>query len=223
MDALWRLDREVFRAIHEGLRREWLDPLAVLVTNMGLGEVQFGALLLVWLRERVGRWLPAVALVMAAAIGVFSGPVQALAWALLVGLFWGLPSALAGWALVAAVATGAVRIAFARSIERMRPSNFDFAQPLEPIYGMTSFPSGHASTSLAIAVVVALALRGDDRAWLAWLIAGWACLVGFTRVYAGVHYPLDVIGAGLLAVCVGIIIDSWRRRRLTMTGSVAGR
>ncbi|MGH3024631.1 MAG: phosphatase PAP2 family protein [Gaiellaceae bacterium] len=78
----------------------------------------------------------------------------------------------------------------------------------------TSFPSGHAATSAAGAVIVGY-LIGRWRLPLALLAAA----ICYSRVYVGVHYPFDVlvgaaIGAGVALVAVGLV----RRLRRTSAG-----
>lgn len=61
-----------------------------------------------------------------------------------------------------------------------------------------SFPSGHATTAWAMAVILA---RKEPR-WKVWLY-GLAALISFSRIYLGVHYPLDVIAGAALGWTLG--------------------
>ena len=71
-----------------------------------------------------------------------------------------------------------------------------------------SFPSGHATVAVgfygALALILAYHLRG--RARTAALAAGTALvsLIGFSRLYLGVHYPTDV-AAGFLAAPLWLV------------------
>lgn len=61
-----------------------------------------------------------------------------------------------------------------------------------------SFPSDHAAISFTLALAVYLYQKK-----LGWLLLAVAVLVGFGRVFVGVHYPLDVIGG---AVVAGLVV-----------------
>ena len=60
-----------------------------------------------------------------------------------------------------------------------------------------SFPSGHAATSFAAATILAFAF---PRLWP--LLFTLAAAIAFSRVYVGVHYPLDVVAGAVLGVLV---------------------
>jgi undecaprenyl-diphosphatase len=62
-----------------------------------------------------------------------------------------------------------------------------------------SFPSDHATAAFGLAFAVTAFL---SRRWGPLLIA-LAVLIGFARVYDGIHYPLDIAG-GILAAALGV-------------------
>ena len=85
--------------------------------------------------------------------------------------------------------------------QRSRPELFDSGYTAS----FYSFPSGHATIAVAfygtLALLVAIRLQG----WRRWgvTVAGVAVvvLIGFSRLYLGVHYPTDII-AGYLAAAI---------------------
>ena len=71
-----------------------------------------------------------------------------------------------------------------------------------PAHG-TSFPSSHTAVTLAVAIALAPFLARP----LAWAGIGYAALVGWSRVYLGVHYPLYILdGAGIGMAAAGVIL-----------------
>ncbi|MFJ8621874.1 phosphatase PAP2 family protein [Kitasatospora sp. NPDC093550] len=65
-----------------------------------------------------------------------------------------------------------------------------------------SFPSGHTFTSAVCAGLLALAVaraRPGRARWAVACAAVFAAAIGVSRVYLGVHWPLDVLGGWLLA------------------------
>ncbi|MDX2064759.1 MAG: phosphatase PAP2 family protein [Fimbriimonadaceae bacterium] len=95
-----------------------------------------------------------------------------------------------------------------RLIPRDRPSNLWFVVPHEE-FKANSFPSGHTSTSFAVAVTVIL-LRGSAAGWperLGWLLL--ASLVGISRVYRGVHWPTDVLAGACCGVVAACVVQAW--------------
>ncbi len=63
-----------------------------------------------------------------------------------------------------------------------------------------SFPSGHAANNMAVATVLILFFpRGG------WLYLPIALLIGYSRIYTGSHWPLDVLAGLLLGVIGGML------------------
>ena len=82
--------------------------------------------------------------------------------------------------------------------DRRRPEEtLDGIDVLVTTPSTAAFPSGHAATSFAAAVVLALALPALAPAFLVL-----AAAVAFSRLYVGVHFPLDVIAGAALGVAV---------------------
>ncbi|HEU5385414.1 MAG TPA: phosphatase PAP2 family protein [Streptosporangiaceae bacterium] len=91
-----------------------------------------------------------------------------------------------------------------------------------PAHG-TSFPSSHTAVTLAVAIALAPFLARP----LAWAGIGYAVLVGWSRVYLGVHYPLDILaGAGIGMAVAGVILLAvgtlLRHKGRTATGTGPG-
>jgi membrane-associated phospholipid phosphatase len=201
MGGLWRWDIETFRAIHLAGRDLVADPFLQCITNMGLFHVQVMPLILVGIRPRV-PWVTYLGIGIGLTISFLAeerGIPGASAYALCLILFWRVPAQAAQGAFFACAASGILRVVVEAFVNRQRPANFDFARPLEPVFGHSSFPSGHAATSMAVAVFLLWALRDKDRIY-AWFALGWAVLIGLSRIVAGVHYPLDVIAGSAVAL-----------------------
>ena len=97
-----------------------------------------------------------------------------------------------------------------------RPRPFEEIGAPDPLLGATvgeSFPSGHASTSFAGAVVLGYLVR---RAIPALVVL--AALIALSRVYVGVHYPLDVVAGAVLGVAVALAAIALVRARRRTSG-----
>jgi undecaprenyl-diphosphatase len=101
------------------------------------------------------------------------------------------------------VATTALTTSFITSlfkyvVQRDRPPTVVLdPEPLVGVPSTSSFPSGHTSTSFACAYVIS---RLEPR--LTVFVFVLAALIGFSRVYVGVHYPLDVLAGAVLGLVV---------------------
>lgn len=179
------VDRALFFWINRDWHHPWLNDLFWAITWLGVGWVQIVLALLVLAvaRRRADR-----------------------VWAVLYrGAF--IPMMLA-W-----LVSGVVAQAIKRSWDRPRPSNLEGAIVAvdERIFSK-SFPSGHACTTAAIAMVLTVVLW---KRYPGLVLATWVTtlLVMLSRVYRGVHYPSDVVGGALIGALCGYLVVAWWRRK----------
>lgn len=99
--------------------------------------------------------------------------------------------------VVVLVGSAAINVALKLMFERARP---DSALALIVEDGF-SFPSGHAMTAAVFAAIAIYAVRRSRWRGAIFIgMIGYMLLVGFSRIYLGVHYPSDV----LAGFCVSI-------------------
>ncbi|MDQ3075813.1 MAG: phosphatase PAP2 family protein [bacterium] len=65
-----------------------------------------------------------------------------------------------------------------------------------------SFPSGHATAFMALAIAIYLSHKKVGR----WFIF-FALLIGLARIVAGVHFPIDILGGFILGAMVAYLIN----------------
>lgn len=70
--------------------------------------------------------------------------------------------------------------------------------------GKYGYFSGHASNSMAVAVFMSLMLRSKYK-YITYILVVWAVAMGYSRIYVGVHYPLDVLSGMLLGIFSGFL------------------
>lgn len=80
---------------------------------------------------------------------------------------------------------------------------------LVPESEVYSFPSGHSASSFAVATVLGLKYSlnfKNKRFRLIYPLIAFAALIGFSRVYIGVHYPLDVVFGALIGILSALTV-----------------
>jgi undecaprenyl-diphosphatase len=117
--------------------------------------------------------------------------------AAVVALLWWRP-----WLLVLVLASDVVAqlLSFGLRdwIDRRRPPLvYPEPKPLVHVPHSGSFPSGHATSAFACATVIAW--QAPRLAFPSFLLAG---AIAWSRVYVGVHWPLDVLGGAGLGILI---------------------
>ncbi len=112
------------------------------------------------------------------------------------------------WAGVSALLAIAINQPIGSAVGRARP--YDTLSNVHILLDRTkdfSFPSDHATAAGAVAAGLLLANR---KLGIAALLA--AILMAFARVYAGAHYPGDVLAGLLLGATIAIALSSVARK-----------
>lgn len=108
---------------------------------------------------------------------------------------------------------------FKYSIQRPRPCKVEALQASMRFVadgcGRFGYFSAHAASTMATAVFLGLLLRFRYK-YLPFLLLFWAVVVAYSRIYLGVHYPLDIITGMFFGAIIGWLcyrLQEWARGR----------
>ncbi|MFV8368293.1 phosphatase PAP2 family protein [Flavobacterium sp. LB2R40] len=96
---------------------------------------------------------------------------------------------------------------FKNGFQRLRPCNnpqINSFIRIVQIRGSFSFFSGHASNSMAVATLVYFTLRQYFNYF--WLLFLWPFVFAYSRIYLGLHYPLDILSGYLFGFTFGFLM-----------------
>ncbi len=88
---------------------------------------------------------------------------------------------------------------------RLRPNNDSEVNTLIRILknpGTYSFFSGHTASSFSITTAIVLFLKGRFK-W-AWVFYLWPLVFASSRIFVGVHYPVDIIVGALVGILAAV-------------------
>ncbi len=94
---------------------------------------------------------------------------------------------------------------------RLRPCHSEDIQPFVHIVkdhcgGQYGFVSSHAANFFSVATFLIWSLR--PGIYFSGFLLFWAALIGYSRIYLGVHFPTDVLGGAMVGVAVATGV--WR-------------
>lgn len=107
-------------------------------------------------------------------------------------------------ALITIVDQSSVHL-FKNTFQRLRPCYFlnDVRLVAENCGGQFSFVSSHASNSFALIIFIGNVIKNKKLFIILFI---WAAIVSYSRIYLGVHYPMDVICGMLWGSFVALIV-----------------
>lgn len=91
---------------------------------------------------------------------------------------------------------------FKSNFQRLRPCQLPFNDRSIANCGKFGFFSAHAASSMSLAVFLGFTLRRYYKFIFIGLLI-WSFLLGYSRIYVGVHYPGDVIVGFLIGALYG--------------------
>ena len=111
-------------------------------------------------------------------------------------------------------ATDQLANVFKHGFERLRPCRqegiMQQARFIAVRCGSYGYFSAHAASSMALAVFVGLLLKSRFK-WVFPLLLVWAVLVGYSRIYVGVHYPGDVLTGFFIGALTALALVALHR------------
>jgi len=169
---------------------EELDQRLFLVIN-GFNSPFWDNIMWAWSGKLI--WVP----LYLAIIGYLAWKFKKKFW--IIALFLGLSVALADQISVQV---------FKNLFCRLRPCHEPLLEGLVHIVngkcgGQYGFVSSHAANAFNVATISILFIR---KRWYSISIVIWALIIGYSRIYLGVHYPGDVICGSALGILVGFSV-----------------
>jgi len=92
---------------------------------------------------------------------------------------------------------------FKEVFQRLRPCHqLDNIRIVDGCGALYSFVSSHAANTFALAFFISLLLKSKKVFF--WIFT-WATLIGFSRIYLGVHFPFDIVGGMFWGLFVSLL------------------
>lgn len=123
-------------------------------------------------------------------------------------------------ALIALLVSDLIALLLKQIVQEPRPFvTLENVRQLIPESDPCSFPSGHATSTLA--VVSIFLLNMDDlikkhQVIIDIALAAFAIVIMFSRLYVGVHYPFDVLCGALIGIVGAFTVNYYKDRILSI-------
>lgn len=96
---------------------------------------------------------------------------------------------------------------FKNGFQRLRPcNNPDINTKIRIVQSRNSFGffSGHAANTMAVATFLYLIFKDNFKYF--WVLFLWPLIFAYSRIYLGLHYPLDIVCGYLCGAIMGFLM-----------------
>ena len=90
----------------------------------------------------------------------------------------------------------------ARPAVFLQDSNYHYFIDTVTLHNYHGFPSGHSASAFALCTILSLSLK---LRWEGLLLLFLACMVGYSRIYLGQHFLVDVTSGGIVGAISAVV------------------
>ncbi|MDR3024855.1 MULTISPECIES: phosphatase PAP2 family protein [Chryseobacterium] len=103
---------------------------------------------------------------------------------------------------------------FKYGVARLRPCHdptLEHHMRIVKCGGQFGFYSAHASNTFFLATYLGILLKKKIK-WFPYAIFAWALVVSYSRIYLGVHFPIDILVGAFVGSLLGVIFGALAKK-----------
>ncbi|ASW76401.1 phosphoesterase [Chryseobacterium piperi] len=116
--------------------------------------------------------------------------------------------------LIGTTVSDQVASIFKYGVARLRPCHdptIDHYMRIVKCGGQFGFYSAHASNTFFLATYLSVLLKKKLK-WFPYAIFVWAVVVSYSRIYLGVHFPIDILVGAFVGLLLGVIFSALAKK-----------